>query len=648
MGKTECDRYSLPGEQDGTIFDTLPYTLLIIRCDGIIEFINRSFVTVSGIDAAIAVGKKISDIDLLVVPWCSKDEAESFLGYKTEWIGEKEYHNASGESRWGIFTFTPVFSTGVCAHFILSQIDITELKNAEKALGSSESRFKSILSNINEYIYSVEYDNGKPGKTFHSQRSVDITGYAPAEFDKNQDLWFQIIFPEDRDKVCEFLGNIGTPQQMNYIEHRIVTKRGAVRWVSNSCALHRAADGTVLRMDGFIQDITTRRETLIQLKKYSIAIDQSPAMVVITDKNGNIEYVNPNFTRITGYTLSDVLGKNPRILKSGEMPAERYAEMWKTISNGQEWHGEFHNKNIHGELYWAAASISPLRNNQKQVTHYIAVLEDITERKKVEEALRRSEEDLRIRNEIMEEDLHYAQSVQHALLPSSPPTCARVAVSFRYKPLDKVGGDYFTFFTHEESLRIFVGDVSGHGVPAALFLSLLRFATESVEKSNGHDVAQFLMALNRILCQYMQMYFITAIYGVFGDLDCEDVTFSVASGGHPPVIIHRKETGECEHVRGKGGILGVFENVVFEPMTVTLKPGDRLFLYTDGIPEARNEKNEIIGYDHMNDIITSAYRANIDTMLDAVLSEVSAFRGSVDADDDVVIIGCEILPLPPS
>ena len=122
------------------------------------------------------------------------------------------------------------------------------------------------------------------------------------------------------------------------------------------------------------------------------AVEQSPASVVITDVRGNIEYVNPKFTELTGYTLEEALGKNPRILKSGECPAEMYEQLWRTITSGGEWRGEFHNKKKNGELYWESAVISPIRNAQGVITHFLAVKEDITDRKRAAEALRESEE----------------------------------------------------------------------------------------------------------------------------------------------------------------------------------------------------------------------------------------------------------------
>ena len=127
------------------------------------------------------------------------------------------------------------------------------------------------------------------------------------------------------------------------------------------------------------------------LRKLSRAVEQSPSTVVITDLKGNIEYVNPKFTALTGYTMDEVRGENPRILKSGHTSDAEYADMWQAISAGGEWRGEFLNKKKNGDLYWEFASISPIRDANGQMTHYLAVKEDITARKAVEEDLRQNE-----------------------------------------------------------------------------------------------------------------------------------------------------------------------------------------------------------------------------------------------------------------
>ncbi|MDD5595615.1 MAG: PAS domain-containing sensor histidine kinase, partial [Candidatus Omnitrophica bacterium] len=132
-----------------------------------------------------------------------------------------------------------------------------------------------------------------------------------------------------------------------------------------------------------------------ELLKFSHAIKQSPSMVMITDLEGNIEYVNPKFAQITGYSQEEVVGKNSRILAWDKMPKEQGDQLWETINSGKEWRGEFRNRKKNGEFYWEFASISPIRNHEGKTIHYLAMKEDITERKLIEEALQFSEEKYR-------------------------------------------------------------------------------------------------------------------------------------------------------------------------------------------------------------------------------------------------------------
>ena len=137
-----------------------------------------------------------------------------------------------------------------------------------------------------------------------------------------------------------------------------------------------------------LQEINERKRAEEDLRKLSRAVEQSSTSVVITDKKGDIEYVNPKFTRITGYTLEEVVGKNPRVLKTDETSSEEYRELWETITSGNEWEGEFHNKKKNGQLYWEHTHISPVKNKDGGITHFLAIKEDITERKRIEEELR--------------------------------------------------------------------------------------------------------------------------------------------------------------------------------------------------------------------------------------------------------------------
>lgn len=139
------------------------------------------------------------------------------------------------------------------------------------------------------------------------------------------------------------------------------------------------------------RDITERRRNEDSLRQLSAAVEQSPVSVVITDARGDITYVNRKFTDTTGFNAAEVLGKNPRILNSGHSPREMYEEMWRTIRAGGEWRGEFRNRRKNGQLFWEAATISPITDGGGSISHFLAVKEDITERLALEADLRQAQ-----------------------------------------------------------------------------------------------------------------------------------------------------------------------------------------------------------------------------------------------------------------
>lgn len=154
-----------------------------------------------------------------------------------------------------------------------------------------------------------------------------------------------------------------------------------IEWTINRI-VEKNSDGFEYQAIGL--DISEHKLLQEHLSKISAAVEQSKSTVVITDVAGNIEYVNPRFTDVTGYTSEEVIGNNTRILKSGSHDPDTYNDLWKTISNGKEWQGELLNKKKNGELYWELVSISPVKNAEGKITNYLAVKEDISEHKKSE------------------------------------------------------------------------------------------------------------------------------------------------------------------------------------------------------------------------------------------------------------------------
>lgn len=139
------------------------------------------------------------------------------------------------------------------------------------------------------------------------------------------------------------------------------------------------------------RELAERKKAEESLRKLSVAVEQSPVSIVITNTAGIIEYVNPYFTLLTGYPPEEVIGKTPGVLKTGKTSSEEYRQMWETILSGGEWRGEFHNRKKDGELYWEQALIAPIRDEQGTISHFIAIKEDITDRKKLENQLRHSQ-----------------------------------------------------------------------------------------------------------------------------------------------------------------------------------------------------------------------------------------------------------------
>lgn len=186
---------------------------------------------------------------------------------------------------------------------------------------------------------------------------------------------------------------------------KMIRKDGGQIIVKISGVSRRDDEDNVIGTMAVIIDITAEREKELELVKLSSAIEASPTSVVITDTEGTIEYVNPKFSELTGYSSSEAIGNNPRVLKSGKTSPEVYEDLWKTINSGKVWRGRFINRKKNGEIYWEDAWISPIKDQDGKVTHFVAVKEDITRNVVAEEKLKLSNKDLELYASFLQHDI---------------------------------------------------------------------------------------------------------------------------------------------------------------------------------------------------------------------------------------------------
>jgi PAS domain S-box-containing protein len=265
--------------------------------------------------------------------------------------------------------------------------DVTERKRAEETLRESEIKFKSLVESTSDMIWETSIE----GKfTYVSPQFENLLGYTPADAIGKSP--FDFIEDENMSGIIsqsDSIVNAAIPFSsfINRYKHR----NGETLYFETSGVPVQDNQGKLIGYRGISRDVTKRHITEKELHKLSLVVHQSPNTIIITDLEGQIEYINPAGCALTGYNFEELIGKTPSVFKSGVTPDEEYKSLWNTIKAGNEWKGIFQNKKKNGDYFWERAFVVPLRNAEGIITNYLGVKEDISKRIHTEEALKESE-----------------------------------------------------------------------------------------------------------------------------------------------------------------------------------------------------------------------------------------------------------------
>jgi PAS domain S-box-containing protein len=263
----------------------------------------------------------------------------------------------------------------------------------EKALSESQRKLSTLIQNLPGMVYRC-----KLGQVWEfdylSSKCFQITGYKEEELLGNKIISYyeDLIHKEDHKKVIEQIHKAVEQKKPYQLVYRINTALGYEKWVwEQGVGIFSNLEDELIALEGFITDITEQKTVEDQLSLQSNALEAAANGIVICDKDGTIIWANTAFTSLTGYSIKEVIGKKTSIFKSGVHDDNFYKHMWGKINVGETWRGEIVNKRKNGANYWEEMQITPIKNSRGEITNFIAIKQDITERKKADESLKESE-----------------------------------------------------------------------------------------------------------------------------------------------------------------------------------------------------------------------------------------------------------------
>ncbi len=295
----------------------------------------------------------------------------------------KRYLHKNGSIVWvDVSTSLRRDEAGKPLYFITVLSDITERKQAEAALVLANEQLTLAQRSAGAGVWDWDMPTGQLN---WSPELFELFGLDPTKSEATFDVWRNVMHPEDRERAEERINESIRNRTPLFNEYRVLLPSGEVRWINALGNTLYDEQGEAQRMSGICLDITERKRTEDLLRLQSAALNAAANAIVITDRTGLIQWVNPAFCDLTGYTAAEAIGKNPReLVKSGKHDRAFYQDLWDAILAGQVWHGEIINRRKDGSLYTEEETITPVQDAPGEINHFIAIKQDITGRKALE------------------------------------------------------------------------------------------------------------------------------------------------------------------------------------------------------------------------------------------------------------------------
>jgi PAS domain S-box-containing protein len=387
------------------------------------------------------------------------------------------------------------------------------------------------------------------------------------------------------------------------------------------------------------------------------ALEATAEGITISDvslPDNPIIYANLGFERLTGYSIDETVGRNCRFLQGADTDTTTVDILRKGIQDGKDTTVEILNYRKDGEPFWNRLSVNPVRNSSGRITHFIGVQSDITGQKRAEQELIDAKKKLDASYKEIKKDLESAARIQRALLPTGSPDVENFQFAWHFEPCTDLAGDFLNVVRLDaRHLGVYVLDVSGHGVAAALLsVTLSRWLSANPAQSilftrsdpaSEYEIAPPAEVAEKLNDQLFHdaetsQYF-TMIYGI---LDTETNTFRYVSAGHSGPI-HQPFGRPAQVLDSTSAPVGLLEQVEFNEKLIELEPGDRLFLYTDGLTESLSENDEEFGEERILRVLHGSRRLGIRDNVERLRFQAKAWRGRRPATDDTTVVAVEVM-----